>query len=93
MSKIADLKARLADRPGFAEAYEAADHEFALIETLVAARARAKLSQSELAVRLGTTQSSIARLEAGGVTPTLKTLRRYAAATGMRLKVELIADE
>lgn len=93
MSKIAELKAGLANRPGFAEAYEAANEEFALIETLVAARARAKLSQSELADRLGTTQSSIARLEAGGVTPTLKTLRRYAAATGMRLKVELIADK
>lgn len=93
MSKIAELKAQLADRPGFAEAYQAADQEFALIEALVAARARAKLSQSELADRLGTTQSSIARLEGGGVTPTLKTLRRYAAATGMRLKVELIVDE
>lgn len=89
MTKIADLKQQLATKPGFEEA----DQEYSLIEALVKARTQAQLSQSELAERLGTTQSSIARLEGGGVTPTLKTLRKYAAATGMRLRVELVADK
>lgn len=93
MTRIADLKRRLMEEPGFAEAYAEADDDYALIEALVAARSRAKLSQSELAEKLGTTQSSVARLEGGGVTPTLRTLRRYAAATGMRLKLELIAED
>ncbi|MCK0197756.1 helix-turn-helix domain-containing protein [Ancylobacter sp. 6x-1] len=51
----------------------------------------AKLSQAELAMRLGTTQSAIARLEGGGVSPSLSTLRRYAEATGTKLHVELVA--
>ena len=49
----------------------------------------AKLTQAELARRLGTTQSAIARLESGGVSPSIKTLRRYAEATGTRLSVDL----
>ena len=49
------------------------------------ARAAAKLTQAELARRLGTTQSAVARLEGGRVSPPLATLRRYAEATGTRL--------
>ena len=44
---------------------------------------------SELARRLGTTQSAIARLEGGRVSPSFATLRRYAEATGTRLTVGL----
>ena len=93
MTKIATLKKRLMQNPEFAAAYAQADDEYSLIEALVEARSQAKLSQSELAQKLGTTQSAIARLEGGGVAPTLKTLRRYAEATGMRLKVELVAGK
>src|SRR5690606_5809512 len=85
MTKIADLKKRLMDNPEFKAEYEKADAEFALIEALVLARAKAKLSQAELARRIGTTQSAIARLEGGGVSPSLSTLKRYADATGSRL--------
>ncbi|HTO31481.1 MAG TPA: helix-turn-helix domain-containing protein [Pararhizobium sp.] len=67
-----------------------ADAEFRLIETLVSARTKAKLSQAEIAKRIGTTQSAIARLEGGGVSPSLSTLRRYAEATGARLEINLI---
>nr|WP_281503003.1 helix-turn-helix transcriptional regulator [Ancylobacter crimeensis] len=58
---------------------------------MIRARMAAKLSQAELAMRLGTTQSAIARLEGGGVSPSLSTLRRYAEATGTKLHVELVA--
>ena len=57
---------------------------------LVRARAAAKLTQAELAKRLGTTQSAIARLEGGRVSPSFVTLRRYAEATGTRLTVRLV---
>lgn len=93
MTKLPDLKKRLMADPEFAAAYAEADDEYALVEALIEARSKAKLSQTELAERLGTTQSAIARLEGGGVTPTLKTLRRYAEATGMKLKVQLVAQE
>ncbi|MFC5385186.1 helix-turn-helix domain-containing protein [Aquamicrobium segne] len=91
MTKIADLKKRLMDKPEFREEYEKADAEFAIIEALVRARSAAKLSQAELAKRIGTTQSAVARLEGGGVSPSLSTLRRYAEATGTKLHVELVS--
>ena len=45
--------------------------QFAVIEALIRARINANLSQAELAKRIGTTQSAIARLEGGGVSPSL----------------------
>jgi len=90
MTKIAELKKRLQDNPEFHAEYEKADAEFSLIEALVKARTGANLSQAELAKRIGTTQSAIARLEGGGVSPSLSTLRRYAEATGTRLQVNLV---
>ena len=89
MTRLKDLKKRLMEDPEFREEYARADDEFKLIEALVRARVAAKLTQTELAERLGTTQSAVARLEGGRVSPSLATLRRYAAATGTRLTVGL----
>ncbi len=77
------------DAPKFREEYARVDNEYALIEALVGARTAAKLTQAEVARRLGTTQSAIARLEGGRVSPSFATLRRYAEATGTRLTVGL----
>ena len=90
MTKLKDLKNRLMEDPEFREEYAKVDDEFTLIEALVRARMTAKLTQVELARRLGTTQSAIARLEGGRVSPSFKTLRRYAEATGTRLTVGLV---
>ena len=90
MTKLKDLKNRLLEDPEFREEYARVDDEFTLIEALVRARMTAKLTQVELARRLGTTQSAIARLEGGRVSPSFKTLRRYAEATGARLTVGLV---
>jgi predicted transcriptional regulator len=92
MTKLADLKAKLMEDADFREEYQKADAEFRLIEELVAARARARLTQAELARRIGTTQSAIARLEGGGVSPSIATLQRYAEATGARLEISLVAE-
>ena len=90
MTKLKDLKARFMDDPEFREEYARVDEEYALIEALVRARAAANLTQAELAQRLGTTQSAIARLEGGRISPSFATLRRYAEATGTRLTVGLM---
>ncbi len=50
-------------------------------------RTEAGLTQAELAGRMGTTQSAIARMEGGGARPTLETLERLAAAVGAELVV------
>lgn len=54
---------------------------------LIAARLEAGLTQAELAAKVGTTQSAIARLESGGVTPTVETLRRLADLLGLRFEI------
>ena len=90
MTRLKDLKKRFMEDPEFREEYARIDDEFTLIEALIRARTAAKLTQAELARRLGTTQSAFARLEDGGVSPSFSTLRRYAEATGKRLTVGLV---
>ena len=72
---------------GYREAYDALEEEFALIEAMMDARKRSRLSQAEIASRMGTTESAVSRLESGRVKPSTRTLERYAAATGHRLKI------
>ncbi|SCM78047.1 Xre family transcriptional regulator [uncultured Pleomorphomonas sp.] len=90
MTKLADLKKRLMAAPEFQREYAKVDAEFTVIEALIRARTMANLSQAELARRIGTTQSAIARLEGGGVSPSLSTLRKYAEATGTKLEINLV---
>ncbi len=54
------------------------------IRTLREARG---LTQADLAARIGTTQSAIARLESGRTTPTLEILQKIASSMGMRVTV------
>jgi predicted transcriptional regulator len=88
--KLADLKKRLLANPEVAKAYAEADEEFRLLEALLRARAEAGLTQTEVARRMGSTQSAVARLEGGGISPSVETLRRYAKAVGKRLRVEMV---
>lgn len=90
MTKLADLLAKNMKDPEFAAAYAEADAEYSVIEAMIAARTAAGLTQAEVAARAGTTQSAIARLEGGSVSPTVETLRKYAKAVGKRLKVEMV---
>jgi predicted transcriptional regulator len=53
-----------------------------LIEELARVRRESELSQTEIAARMGTSQSAVARLESGELDARLSTLERYAAALG-----------
>lgn len=77
----------------FVREYEALEEEFALASAVIGARARAGLTQEELAARMGTSQSAIARLESGRSRPSTTTLARLAAATGTKLRVSFVADD
>ena len=90
MAKLKDLKARFMEGPAFREESACIDGEHALVEALVRACTAAKPTQAELAGRLGTTRSAVARLAGGRVSPSLATLRRDAEATGTRLTVGLV---
>ncbi len=90
MITLAEMKAKLLADPETAAAYAEADAEYSVIEAMISARAAAGLTQEALAERMGTTQSAIARLEGGRVSPSVETLRKYAKAVGKRLRVEMV---
>ena len=83
-----DLHAKhMAEDPEYLAAYEALEEEFALIKAMMRARKRSRLSQAEIASRMGTTESAVSWLESGRTKPSTRTLERYAAATGHKLKI------
>ncbi len=75
--------------PGFAEM---AARRRALAEELVERRISLGLSQTEVAARMGTSQSAVARLETGQVDVRLSTLERYAAAVDNVIDFHLGGD-
>jgi ribosome-binding protein aMBF1 (putative translation factor) len=85
-----DAFAKWRQDPTYAAAYGALDQEFALASQIIAARARAGLSQAELAERMNTSQSAVARLESGRTRPSTRTLEKVAAATGTKLQISLV---
>jgi ribosome-binding protein aMBF1 (putative translation factor) len=86
-----EFKARLLADPAVRTEYDALAPEFEIATELLRARLRAGLSQAELAARMGTSQSAIARLESGQTLPSTKTLLRFAQATGSRFQIRLLA--
>jgi predicted transcriptional regulator len=76
--------------PGFDEV---AERRRAVTDELVAQRLEQGLSQTEVAARMQTSQSAVARLESGDADVRLSTLERYAAALGQELNVSLRATK
>ena len=90
-----DVKSRALERPAVKDEYDRLDEEFTLLDEFLKARAAAGVSQAEVAERMGTTQSAIARLESGHGkhSPSLATLQKYAQALGCRLDLRLVKEK
>jgi transcriptional regulator with XRE-family HTH domain len=73
--------------PGFADM---ADRRRRLVDELVSLRRARGLSQTEVAARMGTSQSAVARLEASAGDLKVSTLERYAAAVGSSIEWGLV---
>ena len=91
MSKVSDLHKKWSRDPDYRAAYDELGPEFELARSLIEARTRAGLTQEQLARRMDTTQSVIARLESGRTRPSTKTLEKLARATGTRLQISFEA--
>ena len=87
MTKLRNLHEKWSKDPAYKEAFDELEEEFALAAAIAEARGRAGLTQEQVAERMHTTQSNIARLEAGRTTPSTRTLERFAQAIGARLKI------
>jgi transcriptional regulator with XRE-family HTH domain len=72
--------------------YEKLNDEFSLLDEFLKARASQGLTQAQVAEKIGTTQSAVARMESGSGkhSPSLATLSKYAEALGCKLEVRLV---
>jgi transcriptional regulator with XRE-family HTH domain len=89
-----ELKSRALAYTDVKAEYDRLDEEFALFDEFLKARTAAGITQAEVAERIGTTQSAVARLESGKGkhSPSLATLQKYARALGYRLELRLINE-
>jgi len=87
MTKVSALHQKWMKNNEYRQAHENLAPEFALARAVIDARVTAGLTQEQLAQRMDTTQSVIARLESGRTWPSTQTLERLATATGTRLKI------
>ena len=94
-SSLKQFKTRALARTGVKKAYDELAEEFAFFDEVFKARAESGLTQAEVAARVGTTQSAIARLESAEPkhSPSIATLQKYAKALGYKVEVRLIKDE
>ena len=78
-------------RRGFKAAYDALAVEYAVANEMLAARSRAGLTQEVVASRMGTTKSTVSRLESAGKhAPSLTSLKKYAEAVGCNIEIKLV---
>jgi transcriptional regulator with XRE-family HTH domain len=91
-SSLKDFRSRALARPEVKKAYEELKEEFAFLDEVLRARAESGLTQAEIARRIGTTQSAVARLESGSSkhSPSVATLQKYARAVGCRVEIKLV---
>jgi ribosome-binding protein aMBF1 (putative translation factor) len=82
------------ENPELKAAYDALEEEYAALDVLLTARKEAGLTQAQVAERMGTTASAVARLEGAIVrekhSPTFSTLKKYAKACGKSLRIAFV---
>src|SRR5271165_6174496 len=93
-STLKQFRKRAMARPEVKRAYDEMAEEFAYLDEVLKARSQAGLTQAEVAARIGTTQSTIARLESAQArhSPSIATLQRYAKALGCKVQIRLVKE-
>ena len=86
---LSDLLREELKDPEFRKEWEAREPERNLMRAILDARIKRKMTQAEIAKKAGTTQSAIARFEAGNTNPTLGFVSRLSRAVGARLEIKL----
>lgn len=89
MSKWKDLEKELLSDAATKGEFDKLAPRYAVISQLIAARIKHKMTQQDVARKIGTKQSAIARLESGSVNPSLEFLQKIAQVMGYNLTVHL----
>ena len=86
------LRAKALANPAVKYEFERVSAEFAVLDEFLKIRAAKGLTQNQIAEKIGTTQSVIARLESGKSkhSPSIATLSRYAQALDCQLEIRLV---
>lgn len=87
--RMLDSLPELIKNPKFKKDWEAIAPEFSLASALVEARIRAGMTQAQVAEKMGVSQPIIARMESGR-NLSIKSIQRYATATGQAITIELL---
>ena len=69
--------------------YDRLEPEFAIIRSIIKKRIEKKMSQKQLAAKMGTQQSALSRLESGTYNPSLAFLKKVSAALGGKLHISI----
>ena len=75
--------------PKFKKAYDNLEPEYTIIRAILKKRIESKMSQKDLAKKLGTKQSAISRLESGNYNPTLSFLKKLSTTLGGKLEIKI----
>lgn len=89
MSNWEDLERELLADPKVKKEYDRLAPRYTVISQLISARLKQKMTQKDVAEKIGTKQSAIARLEAGNTNPSLEFLQKIAQVMGYKLSVHL----
>jgi len=85
---FSNIKQELLSDPEVKKVYDGLEFEFELIKAIIRIRAQKKLTQRELAKKIGVAQSALARFESGRTNPTLSFLKKVTVGLGLKLMVK-----
>lgn len=82
------IRRELLSDPKVRKAYDELEFEFEIIKAIIRVRAQKKITQRELAQKIGVAQSALARFESGRTNPTLSFLKKVTVGLGLKLSVK-----
>lgn len=85
-------KEKILKNPDVVKEYENQSTEFLVARSIIAARLRSKMTQKDVAKKMHTSQSQVARLESGEHMPSFNSIKKYAKAIQQNIHIEISAD-
>lgn len=88
LTPFSEIRAEWMKDPEYRKIHKASAFEFGILKAIIVARAKQKLSQRELAEKIGVKQSALARFESGRSNPTLGFLKKVVSGLGLSVTVK-----
>ena len=89
MARWKDLEKELLADPEVRKEYDKLEPRYAIISQVIAARIKRGMTQQQIAQKMGTKQSAIARLESGNSNPSISFLEKLASVLGYKLTIKI----